>query len=198
MRQITVVVILAIARPGCADSAAATVVISAPVRAKNTVATAASTAIQPRGVKPPLFTRFAKVAPEGDVQPKAKEAAITMNTNIAATLMEANQNSNSAYERADIRLTPVMMVIKPRPICSCEKGSQCCRIFAPAMASTGTTMTQKYQYGHPTTKPAPSPRPQRANSVNERTLGSAVAISPSMRITRRMSMPVMAALMNTA
>ncbi len=43
----------AMARPGCADSAAAMVVISAPVMAKNTVGTAASTAIQPCGVKPP-------------------------------------------------------------------------------------------------------------------------------------------------
>ena len=49
----TAVVICAIARPGCADSAAAMVVISAPVMAKNTVGTAASTAIQPCGVKPP-------------------------------------------------------------------------------------------------------------------------------------------------
>ena len=53
MRQITAVLMRATARPGCADSAAAMVVISAPVMAKNTVGTAASTAIQPRGVKPP-------------------------------------------------------------------------------------------------------------------------------------------------
>ena len=92
-----------------------------------------------------------------------------------------------------MRLTQVMIVISPRPICSGENGgSQCCRIFAPAMASTGTTSTQKYQYSQPTTKPAPSPKPARANSVNERTCGSAVAISPNMRITSRISSPVMA------
>ena len=60
------------------------------------------------------------------------------------------------------------------------------------MASTGTTSTQKYQYSQPTTKPAPSPRPARANSVNERTCGSEVAISPSMRMTSRISSPQIA------
>jgi len=63
MRHITVVVILAIARPGCADSAAATVVNLGAGHAKNTDGAAAITAIQPRGVKPPKLTRFAKVAP---------------------------------------------------------------------------------------------------------------------------------------
>ena len=53
MRQITAVPMRATARPGWADSAAAMVVISAPVMAKNTVGTAASTAIQLCGVKPP-------------------------------------------------------------------------------------------------------------------------------------------------
>ena len=116
-----------------------------------------------------------------------------MNTMIAATLIEANQNSNSAYERADMRLTPVITAISPSPISSgVSCGSQCPRIFAPAMASTGTTSTQKYQYSHPTTKPAPSPSPARANSVNERTCGSAVAISASIRITSRINSPQIA------
>ena len=60
------------------------------------------------------------------------------------------------------------------------------------MASTGTTSTQKYQYSQPTTNPAPSPRPARANSVKERTLGRAVAISPSIRMTSRIKSPQMA------
>src|SRR6201986_5006303 len=95
----------ATARPGCADSAAAMVVISAPVMAKKTVGTAASTAVQPFGVNPPYEVRLPKVGPCGEDQPNANEAASTMNTRMAATLMEANQNSNSAYERADMRLT---------------------------------------------------------------------------------------------
>ncbi len=88
-----------------------------------------------------------------------------------------------------MRFTPVMTVIRPMPICSGDSGIHCCRILAPAMASTGTTSTQKYQYSQPTTNPAPSPRPARANSVNERTWGRAVAISPSMRMTSRIKQP---------
>src|SRR6202166_3128641 len=103
MRQITVVLIRATARPGCADSAAAMVVISAPVMAKNTVGTAASTAIQPCGVKPPWSTRLPKVAPCGEVQPKAYEPAMAMNTRMVATLMAANQKSNAAEESYEIR-----------------------------------------------------------------------------------------------
>ena len=70
--------------------------ISAPVIAKNTVGTAAITAIHPFGVKPPWDTRLPQVAPSLPTQPNACEAAITMNVMIAATLIEANQNSNSA------------------------------------------------------------------------------------------------------
>jgi hypothetical protein len=63
-----------------------------------------------------------------------------------------------------------MMVISPKPICNSENpGSHSWMILAPAIASTGTTSTQKYQYSQPTVNPAQSPRPARENSVNERT-----------------------------
>src|ERR1035438_798804 len=145
MRPMTWVLMRATASPGCADSAAAIIVISAPVIAKNTMGTLAPTAIQPCGAKPPYALRLWKVAPLGEVQPNANDAVIAMNTRMAATLIEANQNSNSAYERADMRFTAVMTAIRPRPICSGDRGIHCCRILAPAIASTGTTRTQKYQ-----------------------------------------------------
>src|SRR5271166_1202400 len=141
----TWVLILATARPGWADSAAAIIVISAPVIAKNTIGTVARTAIQPCAAKPPCAVRLSKVGPFGAIHPKAYEAAIVMNTKMAATLIEANQNSNSAYERADMRFTAVITAISPTPICSGDSGIHCCRILAPAIASTGTTSTQKYQ-----------------------------------------------------
>ena len=60
--------------------------------------------------------------------------------------MEANQNSNSPYERADMRLTAVMTAMRTRPSTSGEGSAiQACKMLAPAMASTGTTMIQKYQ-----------------------------------------------------
>src|ERR1700755_2298583 len=115
MRQMTVLLILATAFAGCEDSAAAMVVISAPVMAKNTLGTAAMTAIQPFGVKPPCSVRLPSVE-WGEVMPNTNNAASSMNTRIAATLIEANQNSNSAYERADMRLTAVMAAMSVSPI----------------------------------------------------------------------------------
>ena len=116
-----------------------------------------------------------------------------MNTMMAATLIEANQNSNSAYERVDMRLTAVIAAINAVPVTSLgTPGNHCCRITAPAMASTGITMIQKYQYSQPTVKPAQSPRPARANSVNDRTSGRETAISPTQRMTIRTINPVSA------
>src|SRR6266704_4701518 len=103
-----------------------------------------------------------------------------MKTMMADTLMDENQNSNSPYERADMRFTPVITAIKPRPNSQeGTRGIQECRILAPAIASTATVMIQKYQYSQPATKPAQGPRPVRANSVKARTFGRATAISPS-------------------
>src|SRR5215207_4375938 len=110
-------------------------------------------------MKPPCAVRLANVDPCGEVQPNAKAAASAMNAMIAATLMDANQDSNSPYERADMRLTPVITAMRPRPSCQAGNGIHACRMFAPAMASTGTTIIQKYQYSQPVMKPAQWPRP---------------------------------------
>ena len=124
-----------------------------------------------------------------EVSPKAQAAATRMKATIADTLMSANQNSNSPYERAEIRFTPVMIAISPTPISHAGNAIHCCSNCAPAMASTGTTTIQKYQYIQPTTNPAQSPRPVRAKSLKVRTCGSATAISPSMRMTSSTRMP---------
>ena len=57
--------------------------------------TAASTANQPLGAKPPWEYRLAKVGPVSEWNPKACAPPIRMNEMMAATLIEANQNSNS-------------------------------------------------------------------------------------------------------
>ncbi len=116
-----------------------------------------------------------------------------MKTTMAATLIEANQNSNSAYERVDIRLTPVIAAINAVPMTALGiAGNHCCRITAPAMASTGITMIQKYQYSQPTVKPAQLPNPARANSVKDRISGRDTAISPRQRMTISTINPVSA------
>src|SRR5580704_4423165 len=148
MRTITVLLMRATARAGSFDSAAAIVVISAPVSEKYTVTAPESTAVSPLGMKPPWALRLAKVLPVGEVKPKAYAAASAMNTRMAATLIEANQNSNSPYERADMRFTAVITPMRMRPSTSGDGPvgpSQACRMLAPAMASTGTTIIQKYQ-----------------------------------------------------
>jgi hypothetical protein len=68
-----------------------------------------------------------------------------MNATIAATLIDANQNSNSPYERVDSRFVAVKITISASPICQTGRGIQVFRIVAPAMASMPTTTTQKYQ-----------------------------------------------------
>ena len=46
--------------------------------------------------------------------------------------------------------------MSPRPICQTSNiGSHPCTIFAPAIASMPTTITQKYQYIQPLMNPAP-------------------------------------------
>ncbi len=81
----------------CADSrasAAAMVAISAPQRAKITLATPDSTESGPNGAKPPRPVRLAQ--PWGPWPPIPRNARqATMKHRIAATLIEANQNSNS-------------------------------------------------------------------------------------------------------
>ena len=78
-----------------ADSAAATVTISAPTMEKITVVMPLRIAIQPKGAKPWCAVRFARPGLAGFFTPISQPAAMTMNTTIAATLIEANQNSNS-------------------------------------------------------------------------------------------------------
>ena len=102
---------------------------------------------------------------------------------IVATLIEANQNSNSPYARTDHMLVAVIRIVRTSAISHNGPSIQRCRMLAPATASKPTTMTQKYQYSQPLVKPHRSPSDRRINSVNEPSVGWAAAISPSIRIT---------------
>src|SRR5690242_2211043 len=101
MRSTTLAASRDIVRFDSADSAAATVTISAPTIEKITVVVPLRMASQPKGAKPWCAVRFARPGLEGLRTPSSQPAAITMNTTMAATLIEANQNSNSPYERAE-------------------------------------------------------------------------------------------------
>src|SRR5882672_10089117 len=137
MREIT--------RADSRDSTAAIVAISAPHSENTTLVMPASTASQPNGAKPPCEYRLPNVGPVGEVRPSAYAPAIKMNTTIAATLIDENQNSNSPYERDDSRFTPVSSSISARSICHVGSAIHWLKIEAPAIASIATTTTQKYQ-----------------------------------------------------
>src|SRR5689334_21671157 len=151
-----------------ADSAAATVTISAPTIEKMTVVTPVRIAVQPNGAKPWCAVRFETPGLCGLPTPSSQPAATMMNTTMAATLIDANQNSNSPYERADARFTAVSIAMSPSPICHTSSiGSHACAVFAPTSASNATTTTQNHQYIQPVMNPAPSPSATRTYSANE-------------------------------
>ncbi len=84
---------------------------------------------------------------------------------MAATLMDANQNSNSPKLRTEIRLVMVKITISNKANThEGTSGNQYCNSIAPATASSATTITQKYQYIQPVKKPAKFPRASRLYS----------------------------------
>src|SRR5450432_2804549 len=145
MRVMIEEVIRATALAGSGDSAAAIVTTSAPIIDQMTVVTAATTANGPLGAKPPKALSVEKVGPVADRYPKACAPTTTINVTIAATLIEENQNSNSPYARADMRFTKVIRTMRAVPISHIGREIHRWMIPAPAIASTGMTMTQKYQ-----------------------------------------------------
>src|SRR5690349_3630963 len=154
MRMITELAALATAFSGSCDSAAAMVATSAPVIEKITVTMAAVIPSAPWGRNPPWAVRFEKLndlpghSPNTYATPKARKAMI------AATLMPANQNSNSPNDDTENRLVAVIALMRTSETShSGMPGIQYWTIFAPAMASKPTMMTQKYQYSQPTEKP---------------------------------------------
>src|SRR6478735_5859733 len=95
IRMITELVALAIARAGSLDSAAAIVAISAPTIEKMTTTMLVNTALIPFGRNPPLSVRLEKSRLLSGQMPSTNRLPRAMNTTIAATLIPANQNSNS-------------------------------------------------------------------------------------------------------
>src|SRR5690349_19637272 len=114
MRAITELAALATARSGSFDSAAAMVATSAPVIEKITVTTAAVIPPIPNGRKPPWAVRFEKSIDLFGHRPNTYAVPIRRNTTIAATLMPANQNSNSPNDDTENRLVRVIAVNRIR------------------------------------------------------------------------------------
>src|SRR3954447_18190219 len=163
MRPITELVDLRIALPGSGDSAAAMVVTSAPVIEKMTTRIAAKIAGTPWGKNPPCAVRLLRSKPLFGQAPTTYRTPISRNSTMAATLMPANQNSNSPKELTENRVVAVMSDISTRDSSHRSMpGAQNWTSLAPATASKPMTITQKYQYSHPTEKPAQPPSAVRA------------------------------------
>src|SRR4051794_4587468 len=160
--MITELVARAMARPGSGDSAAAIVATSAPTMEKITTTMAEKMAPTPRGKKPPWAVRLLKSRDRSGQTPSTKSRPRARNTMMAATLMPANQNSNSPNEDTENRLVAVMSVISSRDINHSGASIQYCSTLAPATASKPMTITQKYQYSQATETPAHPPRAVRA------------------------------------
>ena len=95
MRQTTELTALVTPRTGSSDSAAATVAISAPTIEKMTTTMPEKRTSGPLGMKPPWAVRFEKSIERPGHRPKTKHEPMTRKMMIVATLMPANQYSNS-------------------------------------------------------------------------------------------------------
>src|SRR5580692_6327935 len=117
----------------------------------------------PLGAKPPRTVRFATLGATPGHRPSTYAPASIRKTTMAATLIEANQNSNSPYDLTEIKLVTVSNnIIDKLMTHEGSPGNQKRINPAPATASSATTMTQKYQYIQPVRKPASSPRSGRS------------------------------------
>src|ERR1700691_2102390 len=112
----------------------------------------------PLGAKPLCAVRLAMLGAAPGHRPSTYAPASIRKTTMAATLIEANQNSNSPYDLTEMRFVTVSnSIIDKLMTHEGSPGNQKRINPAPATASIATTMTQKYQYIQPVTKPASSP-----------------------------------------
>src|SRR5271170_1302311 len=112
----------------------------------------------PFGAKPPCAVRLVVLGATPGHRPRTYTPASSKKTTIAATLIEANQNSNSPYDLTEMRFVTVIDSNNAKLMIHAGAcGSQKRTNPAAATASSATTMTQKYQYIQPVRNPANSP-----------------------------------------
>ncbi len=104
--------------------------------------------------------------PTGSVSgssPNTSSTPITRNPTITATLIAANQNSNSPKLATFARLTTAKKTTKTRAIVHCgTSGNHPVTMAEAPVISAPSTMISKHQYSQPMTNPAQSPMPIRA------------------------------------
>ena len=146
MRQTVDFTAFLTASTGFSDSPAAMVAISAPKKENTTTRMPARTAPGPLGMNPPLPIRLSRPgAGTPGMRPRMAATPKSRKSTIAATLMEANQNSNSPNDFTDPRLVSVSSTIRASAHTHWSMpGTQRCMIAAPAVASMPRTMIQNH------------------------------------------------------
>ena len=189
MRTMTDFTAAAMERFGSSDSAAAMVTISMPPNANATASRPAAMPETPLGRKPDsaMFCVPTNVVPGS--RPKNSSTPITMNPMITATLMNANQNSNSPNPRTLTRLTTAKNATQMRPGIHPGMPHQAPMIAPAPVISAPSTMISMNQYSQPRTNPADRPNAISAYVEKAPDAGRAAAISPSMVITRTTMVP---------
>src|SRR5699024_7263314 len=182
-----------IPRAGSGDSAAAMVTSSIPPKANATTRRPAATPDSPIGMNPsPSPSRWSQPTgpPEPGSQPSTSSTPMIRKPMITATLIAANQNSNSPKLATFDRFTIAKKVTNTRAGTHWgSHGAQAAMIPEAPVISAPSTRISITQYSQPMVKPAQSPIAERAYSANEPELGWAELISPSMRITEITSSP---------
>ena len=146
-------------RSGSSVSAAATATISVPPNANTTTSRAAPIPARPAGAKPPCAVKLDRPgeATSGN-QPSSRATPTRMKATIAATLMIANQNSNSPKLRTPSRLTTVNAAMNSSASAGTDNEGQrvASRPAAPT-ASAAITITSCTHHSQPTVAPAVGP-----------------------------------------
>src|ERR1700730_19385725 len=100
----------------------------------------------PFGAKPPCAVRLATLGAAPGHRPRTKRPASIKKTVIAATLIEANQNSNSPNDLTEMRFVRVSSSITPKLMShGGSLGNQKRLSPAPATVPLATTLPQSRQ-----------------------------------------------------
>src|SRR5258707_11628822 len=122
---------------------------------------------KPLGANPPCAVRLPMLGWTPGHKPDTYTPATPKNKTMAATLMEANQNSNSPKDLTETKFVAVrdnstVRLINPAG----TPRSQNFTHPAPATASSATTMTQKNQNIQPVKKPPSAPKARRSRPAS--------------------------------
>ena len=97
------------------------------------------------GKKPPCAQRLLEVHRSAGPEPEDEEGGQGQEDHDGATLIPANQYSNSPKEETENRLVAVIATIRMSESSQSGESTQYWSTYAPATASKPTTITQKYQ-----------------------------------------------------